>query len=41
MTIYQETKSLKWTIVAVALPLVLGFVTTVTITWVARALGLA
>jgi ferrous iron transport protein B len=41
MTIYQETKSLKWTIVAVALPLALGFVTTATVTWVARALGLA
>jgi ferrous iron transport protein B len=41
LTIYQETKSLKWTVVAVAIPLLLGILTTGTIAWIARALGLA
>jgi ferrous iron transport protein B len=40
LTIYRETKSLKWTVVATLLPLVIGVVTTTIITWIARALRL-
>jgi ferrous iron transport protein B len=40
LTIYRETKSLKWTVVATALPIVMGVATTTTITWIARALRL-
>jgi ferrous iron transport protein B len=40
MTIYQETKSVKWTAVATLLPTVMGLVTTGAITWIARALRL-
>ncbi|MBN1120207.1 MAG: ferrous iron transporter B [Anaerolineae bacterium] len=40
MTIYQETKSLKWTTVATLLPVVMGLITTGAITWIARALHL-
>jgi ferrous iron transport protein B len=40
LTIYRETKSLKWTVVATVLPIVMGVTTTTTITWIARALKL-
>ena len=40
MTIYNETKSLKWTAVATLLPVVMGMATTATIAWIARGLGL-
>ncbi len=40
LTIYNETKSLKWTAVATLLPLGLGFAVTLTTTTIARALGL-
>ncbi len=40
LTIYRETKSLKWTAVATALPLMLGFMTTLSVATVARLLGL-
>ena len=40
MTIYNETKSIKWTTVATVLPIVLGVMTTTAITWIARGLGL-
>lgn len=40
MTIYNETKSLKWTAVATLLPLALGFAVTLTTATIARALGL-
>lgn len=39
MTIYRETKSLKWTGVATVLPILLGVFTTTAITWIARGLG--
>ncbi|MCZ2096232.1 MAG: ferrous iron transporter B, partial [Anaerolineae bacterium] len=40
LTIYNETKSLKWTAVATLLPLGLGFAVTLTTATIARALGL-
>ncbi len=40
MTIYQETKSVKWTAVATLLPVAMGLVTTGLIAWIARALHL-
>lgn len=40
LTIYNETKSLKWTAVATLLPLSLGFAVTLTTATIARALGL-
>lgn len=40
LTIYRETKSFKWTVVATLLPVIFGLVTTTTITWIARALRL-
>ncbi len=40
MTIYNETKSVKWTTVATVMPVIMGVVTTTTITWIARGLGL-
>ena len=40
LTIWRETKNLKWTVVAVVLPLVLGFGVTFLTTTVARLLGL-
>jgi len=40
LTIYQETKSLKWTVVATVLPILMGIATTTAITWIARALRL-
>ena len=39
-TIYQETRSLKWTAVATVLPVVLGAATITMVTWIARALRL-
>ena len=39
LTIYRETKSLKWTSVAVLMPLALGFVVTAVIGNLLRALG--
>ena len=40
LTIYNETKSVKWTAVAALLPLGLGFLVTLTTATIARALGL-
>lgn len=40
LTIYHETKSLKWTAVATLLPLGLGFAVTLTTATIARTLGL-
>jgi ferrous iron transport protein B len=40
LTIYQETKSLKWTAVATLLPTAMGLITTGAIAWIARALHL-
>ena len=40
LTIYNETKSLKWTAAAALLPLGLGFAVTLTTATLARALGL-
>ncbi|HLV45114.1 MAG TPA: nucleoside recognition domain-containing protein, partial [Aggregatilineales bacterium] len=40
LTIYRETKSLKWTAVATVMPIILGVITTTTLTWIARGLGL-
>lgn len=40
LTIYNETKSLKWTAAAALLPLGLGFAVTLTTATIARALGL-
>jgi ferrous iron transport protein B len=40
LTIYNETKSKKWTAVATLLPLLLGFAVTLTTATLARALGL-
>ncbi len=39
LTIYHETRSLKWTAVATALPLLLGFAVTFTLATAARLLG--
>ena len=41
LTIYNETRSKKWTTVATLLPLLLGFAITLTTATVARVLGLA
>jgi len=41
LTIYHETRSLKWTAVATALPLLLGFAVTFTLATAARLLGWA
>jgi len=41
LTIYNETKSLKWTTVATLLPLSLAFLVTLTTATVARLLGWA
>ncbi len=41
LTIYHETRSLKWTAIATALPLALGVLVTFTTASVARLLGLA
>jgi len=41
LTIYNETRSKKWTAVATLLPLLLGFAITLTTATIARALGLA
>ena len=40
LTIYNETKSVKWTAVAALLPLALGFLVTLTTATIARAVGL-
>ncbi|NLF75638.1 MAG: ferrous iron transporter B, partial [Chloroflexi bacterium] len=40
LTIYNETRSKKWTAVATLLPLLLGFAITLTTATIARALGL-
>jgi ferrous iron transport protein B len=40
LTIYQETKSLKWTTVATLLPVVMGLATTLLVTGVARLFNL-
>ena len=40
MTIYRETKSLKWTTVATVLPIIMGVTTITVVTWIARALKL-
>ncbi len=40
LTIWQETKNLKWTLVATVLPIVLGVAVTFTTATVARLLGL-
>ncbi len=39
LTIYNETKSAKWTAVATVLPLALGFAITLTTATVARLMG--
>ncbi len=41
LTIWRETKSLRWTLVAALLPLALGFSVTFTVATVARLLGAA
>ena len=41
MTIWNETKNLRWTVVATALPIVLGIIVTFSTATVARLLGLA
>jgi ferrous iron transport protein B len=41
LTIYRETKSLKWTTVATLMPVALGLTTTTLITWTARLIGWA
>lgn len=41
LTIYNETKSRKWTAVATLLPLILGFAVTITVATVARIFGLS
>jgi ferrous iron transport protein B len=40
MTIYNETKNLKWTVVATLLPLALAFAVTFGTATLARAFGL-
>lgn len=40
LTIYNETKSVKWTAVAALLPLALGFLVTLATATIARAVGL-
>lgn len=40
LTIYRETKSVKWTVLAVLLPSVLGFALCFVTAWVGRLLGL-
>jgi ferrous iron transport protein B len=40
LTIWKETKSLKWTVISVAMPLVLGFLVCLTTAALARLLGL-
>jgi ferrous iron transport protein B len=41
LTIYRETKSLKWTAVATFLPLIAGFALTFVVTQIARLMSLA
>jgi len=40
LTIWNETKNLRWTIVATVLPLAMGFVVTFSVATAARLLGL-
>jgi ferrous iron transport protein B len=40
LTIWQETKNLRWTVLATLLPVVMGFAVTLTTATIARALGL-
>jgi ferrous iron transport protein B len=40
LTIWQETRNLRWTVMAVVIPLVLGFGVTLTTATIARVLGL-